>query len=50
MSDFWVGKFRVDVSRAQIIVKDDIVSLEPRVLKVLLTLAKNQGEVVTHQR
>jgi DNA-binding winged helix-turn-helix (wHTH) protein len=49
MSDFWIGNFRVDVARAQIVVKDDIVSLEPRVLKVLLTLAKNQGEVVTHQ-
>jgi len=49
MSDFWVGNFRVDVSRAQIIVKDDIVSLEPRVLKVLLTLAKTPGEVVTHE-
>ncbi|MDC1256013.1 winged helix-turn-helix domain-containing protein [bacterium] len=49
MSDFWVGNFRVDVSRAQVIVKDDIISLEPRVLSVLLTLAKNQGEVVTHE-
>jgi len=49
MSDFWVGNFRVDVSRAQIIVRDDIISLEPRVLKVLLTLAKYQGEVVTHE-
>jgi DNA-binding winged helix-turn-helix (wHTH) protein/Tol biopolymer transport system component len=49
MSDFWIGNFRVDVSRAQIIVKDDIVSLEPRVLKVLLTLAKTPGEVVTHE-
>jgi DNA-binding winged helix-turn-helix (wHTH) protein/Tol biopolymer transport system component len=49
MSDFWVGNFRVDVSRAQIIVKNDIVSLEPRVLKVLLTLAKTPGEVVTHE-
>ncbi|KGK00503.1 winged helix-turn-helix domain-containing protein [Thalassotalea sp. ND16A] len=49
MSDFWVGNFRVDVSRGQVIVKDDIVSLEPRVLKVLLLLAKNQGEVVTHE-
>lgn len=49
MSDFWVGNFRVDVSRAQIIVKDDIVSLEPRVLKVLLILAKTPGEVVTHE-
>jgi len=49
MSDFWVGNFRVDVSRAQIIVKDDIISLEPRVLKVLLTLAKTPGEVVTHE-
>jgi len=49
MSDFWVGNFRVDVARAQIIVKDDIISLEPRVLKVLLTLAKTPGEVVTHE-
>ena len=49
MSDFWVGNYRVDVSRAQVIVKDDIVSLEPRVLKVLLTLAKTPGEVVTHE-
>lgn len=49
MADFWVGNFRVDVPRAQIIVKDDIISLEPRVLKVLLILAESQGEVVTHE-
>lgn len=49
MSDFWVGNCRVDISRAKIIVKDDIISLEPRVLKVLLTLAKTPGEVVTHE-
>lgn len=49
MSDFWVGNFKVDVSRSQITFKGDIISLEPRVLNVLLTLAKNQGQVVTHE-
>lgn len=48
VADFLIGNFRVDVSRAQIVLKDDITSLEPRVLKVLLILAETPGEVVTH--
>lgn len=49
MNEFFVGKFRIDLSRCQIIAQDDIVSMEPKVLQVLVILAENQGEVVTHQ-
>ena len=49
MTDFWVGEFRVDVARAKVVSSDQAISLEPRVLKVLLTLAETPGEVVTHE-
>jgi transcriptional activator of cad operon len=50
MKEFFVGQFRVDMGRSQIVDKDAIVSMEPRVLQVLLILAEKQGDVVTHQQ
>jgi DNA-binding winged helix-turn-helix (wHTH) protein/Tol biopolymer transport system component len=50
MNEFFVGQFRVDMGRSQIVDQDAIVSMEPRVLQVLLILAEHQGEVVTHQQ
>jgi len=50
MKEFFVGQFRVDMGRSQIVDKDAIVSMEPRVLQVLLILAEKQGNVVTHQQ
>jgi len=49
MNEFFVDKFRVDMGRSQIIAQDAIVSMEPKVLQVLLILAENQGQVVSHQ-
>ena len=48
MIEFSVGNFRVDMARSQIIAQDNILSMEPKVLQVLLLLAENQGEVVSH--
>lgn len=50
MKEFFVGQFRVDMGRSQIVDRDAIVSMEPKVLQVLLLLAEKQGEVVTHQQ
>ncbi len=49
MTEFFVGSYRVDMTRSQIVAEDDIVSMEPKVLQVLLILAENQGEVVAHE-
>lgn len=49
MNEFFVGKFRIDMGRSQIVAQGDIVSIEPKVLQVLLILAKNQGQVVSHE-
>lgn len=48
MNEFYVGGYRVDMSRSQIVAQEHIMSMEPKVLQVLLILAKNQGQVVTH--
>jgi len=48
-TEFTVGNYRVDMSRSQIIAQDDIMSMEPKVLQVLLVLAEHQGKVVTHE-
>ena len=48
MIEFYVGNYRIDMARSQIIAKDDILSMEPKVLQVLLILAENQGQVVPH--
>ncbi|TQV89575.1 winged helix-turn-helix domain-containing protein [Aliikangiella coralliicola] len=50
MNEFFVGQFRVDMGRSQIVAQDAIVSMEPRVLQVLLILAEQQGQVLTHQQ
>lgn len=50
MNEFFVGAFKVDMGRSEIVAQDAIVSMEPKVLQVLLILAKHQGEVVTHQQ
>ena len=50
MNEFYVGQYRVDIGRSQIVAQDAIVSMEPKVLQVLLILAEKQGEVVTHQQ
>jgi len=47
-NEFYVGDFRVDMSRSQIVIQDDVVSMEPKILQVLKILALHQGEVVTH--
>ena len=49
MKTFTVGNYRVDLSRSQIIDQDNIVTMEPKILQVLLVLAEHQGEVVPHQ-
>lgn len=36
------------MARSQIVAQDDILSMEPKVLQVLLILAENQGQVVSH--
>mgnify|MGYP000433100729 CR=1 FL=1 len=49
MKSFFINQYRVDMLRSQIIDQNDIQAMEPRVLKVLLLLAENQDQVVTHQ-
>ena len=48
MVEFYVGNYRIDIARSQIIDQDNIISMEPKVLQVLLILAENQGQVVSH--
>ncbi|NQZ88810.1 MAG: PD40 domain-containing protein [Colwellia sp.] len=48
MIEFYVGNYRIDMARSQIVAQDDILSMEPKVLQVLLILAENQGQVVPH--
>lgn len=48
-NQFSVGQFHVDMRRSQIINQNAIVSMEPKVLKVLLVLAEHQGKVVTQK-
>ncbi len=35
MNDFFVGYMKVEVSRSQILFKDKVISMEPKVLQVL---------------
>ena len=49
MQEFFVGNFRVDILRNQIIHEGDVIALEPKVLEVLKVLAQTPGEVVSHQ-
>jgi DNA-binding winged helix-turn-helix (wHTH) protein/dipeptidyl aminopeptidase/acylaminoacyl peptidase len=46
--EFYVGNYRIDMARSQIVAQNDILSMEPKVLQVLLILAENQGQVVPH--
>ena len=48
MIEFYVGNYRIDMARSQIVAQNDILSMEPKVLQVLLILAENQGQVVPH--
>lgn len=48
MIEFYVGNYRIDMTRSQIVDQDNIISMEPKVLQVLLILAENQGQVVSH--
>ncbi len=49
-SEFTVGNFRIDMKRSQIVAQDNILAIQPKVLRVLLLLAKHQGQVVTHDQ
>ncbi len=46
---FSIGDYKVDVSRNRIVREEKIITMEPKVMEVLLLLAKHQGEVVSHQ-
>lgn len=48
MIEFYVGNYCIDMTRSQIVDQDTIISMEPKVLQVLLILAENQGRVVSH--
>ena len=45
-----IGEFLVDMTRNQIHIQDNIISVEPKILEVLLILAEHHGEVVSHQQ
>lgn len=49
MIEFAVGNFYIDMARSQIRDRENIVAVEPKVLQVLLILAENQGDVVSHE-
>ena len=49
MQELHIQHFRVDLQRAQVHDGETVLALEPRVLQVLVFLAQNQGEVVSHQ-
>ena len=49
MNEFSVGSFYIDIARSKITDKGETIAVEPKVLQVLLVLAKNQGEVVSHE-
>ncbi len=44
MNEFFAGQFRIDMGRSQIVTQDAIVSMEPKVLQVLLTLVENRDK------
>lgn len=49
MNRFLINKFRVDPDRRRIQRGSDTIALEPKVIQVLVLLARHQGEVVSHQ-
>jgi DNA-binding winged helix-turn-helix (wHTH) protein/dipeptidyl aminopeptidase/acylaminoacyl peptidase len=50
MNELFVGDFRIDVKRSEVIYQKNISTLEPKVLKVLLLLAENPGEIIPRQQ
>lgn len=44
-----IGNFRVNVKRCELVNESQIVTLQPKVLQVLLLLAERPGEVVSHE-
>jgi DNA-binding winged helix-turn-helix (wHTH) protein len=49
MQPFFVDNYRIDVTHSQLSIETEAITIEPKVLQVLLLLAKNQGQVVSHQ-
>lgn len=49
MKSFSINNCSVDTQRHQVSRNGECISLEPKVFQVLLFLAQNQGEVVSHQ-
>lgn len=49
MQELHIHHFRVDLQRGRVHDGETVTALEPRVLQVLLYLARHQGEVVSHQ-
>jgi len=50
MSELFVGDFRIDINRSEVIYQENISTLEPKVLKVLLLLAEKPGEIIPKQK
>jgi len=49
MDEFFIGDFRIDIKRSEIIYQKNISTLEPKVLKVLLLLAEKPGEIISRE-
>lgn len=49
LNDFYINNIRVDADRCRVFRDDKVIALEPKVVQVLLFLARHPGEVVTHQ-
>ena len=49
MDELYIDDYRVNISRNEIIRQDNVLSLEPKLLKVLLMLAEKPGEIISHQ-
>jgi len=50
MGELFVGDFRIDIKRGEVIYQKNISTLEPKVLKVLLLLAEKPGEIIPRQK
>lgn len=48
-NEFFVGPFLIDMKRNRVVMAEQIISMEPKVLEVLLVLAEHPGEVLSHQ-
>jgi len=49
LNQFFINNIRVDADRCRVFRDGEILSLEPRVIQVLVFLARHAGEVVSHQ-